>query len=105
MKAKSKRKSKRKSTELLLAILGCDREMLELILHLLEKYETEFGENILHRVIKDIDETEKRCYFENIILDILLKVLDGINKKYELDFDSSCLENTEVYFQKWIFED
>jgi hypothetical protein len=88
-----------KHRDLLLAILGCDQRMLEVVLRLFERYETEFGGNILHKVIKDLDETEGRFHFENFILDILLNVLDEINKKYKLDFNSSCLEHTELSYE------
>lgn len=92
-------KSKKKSKDLLLAILGCDQKMLGVVLHLFERFETEFGKDMLHIAIKNLEETPGRCHFENFILDILLNVLDEINKKYELEFDSSCLEQTEFSYE------
>ncbi len=94
-----KTKLKKKSLELLLTILGCDQEMLELVLHLFERFKAEFGKDILHNVVKDLKETDGRCHFENLILGVLLEVLDEINRKYMLEFDCSCLEQKR-YYQK-----
>jgi len=94
-----KAKLKKRSTELLLAILGCDQDMLELVLHLFRRYKTEFGRDILNKVVEDLEETVGGCHFENLVLGVLLEVLDEINKKYKLDFDFSCLEYTKFSYE------
>ena len=94
-----KTKLKKKSSELLLAILGCDQKMLGLVIHLFERFEAEFGKEILHKVVEDLKETDGRCHFENLILGVLLEVLDEINKKYSLEFDCSCLEQKKSSYE------
>jgi len=94
-----KLKFKKKSNELLLSILGCDQKMLELIMYLFERFETEYKKCILPKVVETLPEIEEKCHFENFILGILVEVLNEINNKYDLDFDCSCIENTEFSYE------
>lgn len=57
-----KSKSKKKSKDLLLAILGCDQKMLDLILHLFERFEVEFGKSMFHNAVRNLGETEGRYH-------------------------------------------
>lgn len=86
----------KKAIELLLALLDCDKEMLDLTLHLFTRYEKTFGEDIRQKVIKDL---EREYHFEYLILGILIEVLDSINRKFGLDFDILCLEHGETAYE------
>ena len=82
--------------EMLMSILNCNNDTLDIIFNLFNRFEQTYGRSIISKVIKDLD-----CDYhaDHVISFILLEVLAIINQTYDLEIDVLSLNSDDSGYE------
>lgn len=81
---------------MLMHILGCDINKLEIIFKLFKRFEDTYRRSIVAQIIQELD---SEYVANDIISGILLEILEIINSKYNIDIDFLSLQHTDIGYK------